>query len=497
MVIFAMVSDMLKLARLFILTLFIFCNYSYADIRVEVGDDAEAFEEVFVDDVNLSQEEKNALKGYHQRIKEHHNKYVGPGDYEEIHLSRRGSGSLESAIKFKHPDGGDFIYQFVVRKTKKHFSGYKMSRGPKVFGAYKETVALNDAKDKHDFVESKGKLFKEMNDQVFSDRLHGLNGTNFEKLSDSDLKKEFNSMFRKMHADKLNLNKHGEKLRDDEHLKAMQHDMSSITEALRDRTKKGEEKRDEINDRYKQFRARFNTFYNKQFSNWSQEYQDAKEHMKRTPKLSEKHPGKFKSRGANSKGFERDVVAPTMEKRNQSTDYGHYQTPRHEPPKRPFPDSQYDGRQKPKEEKTYWQSFWDWATPGADQKVKVEVPPRGGTKTDGRPKQGSNFASSGKAVPPTPPKGTAGNPWTQEEWREHKKQKAKEERSKKKRAEKKQKSAEDSKKPTPRSKKKDDLINKSWRQDSFLNRSHKRGSGWVSDDTEDAVDDANDALINH
>lgn len=442
MVIFAMVSDMLKLARLFILTLFILCNYSYADVRVEVGDDAEAFEEVFLEDANLSQEEKNVLRGYHQKIKEHHNKYVGPGDYEEIHLSRRDSGSLESAIKFKHPEGGDFVYQFVVRKTKNHFTGYKMSRGPKVFGAYKETVALNDARDKHNFVKSKEKLFKDMNDQVFSDRLYGLDGKNFEKLSDSEIKKEFNSMFKKMHADKLDLNRHSEALRQDEHLKEMQHDMSSISEAMRDRSKKGKEKRDEINDRYKQFRARFNTFYNMKFSSWSGQYKDAQEHMKSTPKLSKRHPGKFKSRESNTKGFERDVVEPVVRKRKLEKSFEENVTRGFTPADEyPSESNSTKGRSFDdinKEEKGFFGKAWSWFS-GADQKTKHEKQSQGGTKTDGRPSSGS----------------------------------------------------------APRSQKKEDLINKNWRKDGFLNRSHKRGSGWVSGAAEDAVDDANDDLINH
>ena len=244
---------MLKLAKIFILTIFVFCNFSYAaTFKVEEGDDASAFEEVLMDAVNLSTEEANALKGYHRRLKDHHNTYVGPGDYTEIHLHRRPNGNVQSAIKFTHPEGGDFIYKLIIRTDKKS-GDVTLHTRPKVFGSYKETIAFKEKGHQSGFVKDNQKILQKIYDEMMHSKT--LSGENFKALSLKDLKKELKGVYIKISADQLHV-KHNA-IRDHPQYKEMQYSRSELVDSLR---RGSSATRDDINNAYSTFRGKFNVF---------------------------------------------------------------------------------------------------------------------------------------------------------------------------------------------------------------------------------------------
>lgn len=281
---------MLKLARFFILNLFVLCNLSFADssdLSIGLGDDSEAFKEIAVNKRELTSEERGIMKDHHKEIKKHHNENIGSGGYKAIHMTKRPSGTMESVIKFKHPEGGEFVYQSVVKKDRDSGDGHKLLRGTKVYGAYKETLALHQAKSKKEFFENLRKDFKDVQEIVSSPKMIG---DNYKGLSDKEFRKQFKRIAKDIDADSMKLHKYATGVQEDKYLRYLHDSIDHINKSMSGATLD----RDSTNRYYENFRDAFDEFYNKRFESWEKEHESAKQNLKEsTRSISARHPGKF------------------------------------------------------------------------------------------------------------------------------------------------------------------------------------------------------------
>jgi hypothetical protein len=281
---------MLKLVRFFAFSLLIAGNVAFADqanLPVGIGDHGEAFEDIAVKKKDLTPEERGILKDHHKEIKKHHNDKIGSGGYKVIHMGKRPSGTLESAIKFKHPEGGEFVYQSVVKKDHDDVDGHKILKRTKVFGAYKETLAVHQAQSKKDFVKKLKKDFDNVQKIISSSTMIG---DNYKALSDKDFRKKFNSIAKDLEADEIKLHKYGTSIQQDKYLKYLHDSIRHIRQSL----DAEEFDRDSTNSDYDHFRDSFGEFYNKRLAGWHEELDPAKKNLKEsTRSIAERHPGKF------------------------------------------------------------------------------------------------------------------------------------------------------------------------------------------------------------
>jgi hypothetical protein len=281
---------MLKLVRFFILSLFVTGNVAFADpsnLPIGIGDHGEAFKDISVNKKDLTSEERGILKDHHKEIKKHHNEKIGSGGYKVIHMAKRPSGTLESAIKFQHPEGGEFVYQSVVKKDRDDKDGHKLLRGTKVYGAYKETLAVHQAKSKKDFSKNLKKDFDNVQKIISSAKMIG---DNYKGLSDKDFRKQFKSIAKNLEADSMKLHKYGTSIQQDKYLKYLHDSISHIRQSL----DVEEFDRDSTNRYYDNFRGSFEEFYTKRLAGWHEEHAPAKQNLKEsTRSIAARHPGKF------------------------------------------------------------------------------------------------------------------------------------------------------------------------------------------------------------
>lgn len=292
---------MYKIARLLIVSFFFLSNLSFADtgknLEIHLGDDSEAFKDISVNKSALTSDERKTLKAHHKEIKGFHNRNVGSGGYKIIHMDKRPSGTLESAIKFKHPEGGEFVYQSVVKPgSDSSEGGHKLARVTKVYGAYRETIALNQAKSKKAFFGEFKKEFNNVKEIINSSKMIG---DNFKGLDDKDFQKQFKRISKMISSDSVKLEKYATDIQEDKYLSYLHQTVDNVNQTMEN----GISDRDTTNRLYESFRSAFDDFYNERFQGWDKEVDSAKQTLKESTRvMAARHPGKFQAAAKQSWG---------------------------------------------------------------------------------------------------------------------------------------------------------------------------------------------------
>lgn len=282
---------MSRIAKLFILSFFVFFGAAFAEdqsnLRIHLGDDGDAFKQVSVNKKALTSDDRKTLKSHHKEIKAHHNEHIGSGGYKVIHMDKRPSGTLESAIKFKHPEGGEFVYQSVVKPEVGVTEGHKLKRATHVYGAYRETLNLHQAESKDDFIRNLRKDFGNVQEIISSAKMIG---DNFKGLSDKDFQRQFKRISKMIDADSMKVHKYASSVQGDKYLKYLHQYVDSVNQSMEG----GIQDRDLTNRYYENFRDAFDEFYSGRFKEWESSLESAKQNLKEATRvISARHPGKF------------------------------------------------------------------------------------------------------------------------------------------------------------------------------------------------------------